>query len=225
MQPDPVRPMTTFRTRTAAQGWSDWSRRVHGKGWPGEGGWGETKRRYWSSRWTLARCLWCRARRGLQLNHLTYAFSMHHPVHGPGYIPAPLRHVALVPLCGRCHRAETWITRKVFRSLTGRFGAHVLATFVPYLAIRAAVLGAVLVLLSLVGCSSDGGPAKPVISGVTAPHADCISDMPEPGSWDRYRLWVGYIDGELMTIPTQDAIVASFSGLDVQPLFLCPKES
>jgi hypothetical protein len=135
-----ARPPRAVRSAETRDSWRAWSAGVHGAGWE------ETRRRYWASRWTLARCLWCRGRRGLQLNHLTYTCSI--KARG-GLILWPLYAFVLVPLCPRCHRAETWITRHVFRSLTGRWGAHLLATFVPYLASRAAVLAGLSYLVGI----------------------------------------------------------------------------
>lgn len=107
--------------------WSDWAARVYG-----EPRWSRTKARYWASRWTLARCLWCRARSGLELNHLTYVFGRR----WAGYTPL----WTLVPLCGRCHRLETAWTRRARRMI--RWGEHAWVTFGVWAASRAFVLGA-----------------------------------------------------------------------------------
>lgn len=111
-----------------ADSWALWSARVYAKpGWP------NTVARYWRSRWTLARCLWCRSRRNLQLNHLTYIFARR----WWGYTPL----WTLVPLCSRCHHLETRWTRRVRRVLP--WGEHAWVTFGVYLIIRGVLLGAV----------------------------------------------------------------------------------
>lgn len=108
-----------------ATAWSDWSARVYG-----EPRWSDTKARYWRSRWTLARCLWCRARRGLELNHLTYVFARRFM----GWTPL----WTLIPLCHRCHVVETRWTRVVRR--VWPWGEHAVVTFGVWLASRGALV-------------------------------------------------------------------------------------
>jgi hypothetical protein len=87
-------------TRTGLT-FSDWADRTYGPGWTA------TKTRYWSSRFTRKRCVWCwrKAKPGrfLDLNHLTYRF-----VRGDGWTPL----WSVVPMCRTCHRVETWLTRR-----------------------------------------------------------------------------------------------------------------
>lgn len=95
---------------------AEWSARVHGPGWEA------TKSRYWNSPFTRKRCFWCRRKRRLQLNHLTYTRS-----DGTGRCPLWV----LKPLCGTCHGIETWATRRVRRRL-GRGAkqwAHAVVTY------------------------------------------------------------------------------------------------
>lgn len=123
--------------RTGTQAWREWGARTYGPGWTA------TKQRYWRSRWTPKRCFWCRRRQagyrlggGLQLNHLTYLFVRSHRLHGAGWTPL----WTLLPLCDRCHRVETWLTRKA-RSLLGRGAdrwAHLLVTLGGWVASRGA---------------------------------------------------------------------------------------
>lgn len=109
--------------------WAGWGERVYG----GDEAWAGTKRRYWASRWTLfRRCLWCRSGRELQLNHLTYWTTKVRA----GWTPLWF----FVPLCPRCHHAETWATRKLRKLF--RFGAHTVVTFGVYLVSRAVLVGA-----------------------------------------------------------------------------------
>ena len=117
--------------------WKDWGNRVYGS----DHDWSDTKKRYWASRWTLIRrCLWCRSGRGLQLNHLTYwTTKIRH-----GWTPLWF----FVPLCARCHGLETAWTRQVRRLF--RPGAHVVVTFGVYLASRAAILGALWLVIGIV---------------------------------------------------------------------------
>lgn len=121
----------------AAAGWREWGDKNHGAGWKA------TRERYFRHPFTLSRCLWCRTHWNLQLNHLTYkARSKRHRVYGDtGWIRWPLYLFVLVPMCPRCHEIEGWLTRKVFRRHVRRAGAHVGATFVPYLLSRALVIG------------------------------------------------------------------------------------
>lgn len=80
-------------TGSAEEGWDEWSARFHGPQWQ------VFKAVYWSTWWTRKRCFWCRGRRRLELNHLVY------PRH------RELRLTDVQPLCRRCHRAETAISR------------------------------------------------------------------------------------------------------------------
>jgi len=124
----------------ARRDWSDWSDRVYG---PDDQEWKALNKRYWRSRWTLfSRCLICRAgyQRGLTLNHLAYWPTKIRT----GWVPL----LFLVPLCQRCHRWETWATRRL-RRVGLRYGAHVLATFGSYLVTRSVIVGLLWYLLIL----------------------------------------------------------------------------
>ena len=122
---------------TAADQWSEWGARVYGD----DKQWKELNRRYWRSRWTIfRRCLWCRSGTGLTLNHLTYWPTKLRA----GWVPL----LFMVPLCQRCHHAETWLTRKL-RKHRIRFGAHVVATFGVYVLTRSVLVGTLWYLLIL----------------------------------------------------------------------------
>lgn len=107
----------TERVATAENGWADWSARVYGPAWE------EFKDRYWRSWWTRKACFWCRTRpargRRLELNHL------HYPKH------RRIRWFDVRPMCRRCHRHETWMTRQV-RPGMGRSDARVAHAYVTY---------------------------------------------------------------------------------------------
>lgn len=116
------------RDMSEADSWALWSARVYAKPrWP------DTRQRYFRSRWTLARCLWCRSRRELQLNHLTYVFARRFW----GWTPL----WTLVPLCARCHVLETRWTRVVRRVLP--WGEHAWVSFGVWAASRSALVAGV----------------------------------------------------------------------------------
>lgn len=120
--------------RAVSTDWGDWGARAYGT--PER--WAETKRRYWASRWTIVRrCVVCRAGKSkggkeLELNHLTYATTKIRK----GWTPMWL----LVPLCHRCHVAETSLARWLRRRRIN-FGEHLWATLALYLSVRLPVLG------------------------------------------------------------------------------------
>jgi len=102
--------------------------------------WAEFRRWYFSRRTTRKRCFWChsRSRKGnpIQLNHLDYR----EPADWPG-------RWRVKPMCRRCHRIETGLTRMLFHEYPRRRNryAHWYVTYGVRLAIRGAVL---LVLVS-----------------------------------------------------------------------------
>ena len=125
--------------RRESDGWDPaWGQRVYGS----RQNWAAFNRKYWDSRWTLfRRCLWCRSGRHLTLNHLTYwPTKLRH-----GWVPL----LFVVPLCQHCHKAETWLSRKLRNKLKIRYGAHVLATFGVWAFTRSGIVAALWYLLIL----------------------------------------------------------------------------
>jgi len=116
----------------------EWLDKTYGAGWKA------TKRRWYASSWTPRRCFWCLARGPVQLNHLTYLFVRFHPDHGAGWTPL----WTLLPLCGRCHKVETWAARKL-RKFTGKRldrWTHALVTLGWWVASRGALAAGVFAL-------------------------------------------------------------------------------
>jgi hypothetical protein len=116
--------------RSMAEAMAAWGAVVYA-----EPGWSRTKDRYWRSRWTPRRCVWCRTPRGLQLNHLTYVFARRFR---GGWTPL----WTLLPLCARCHGAETRWTRAL-RNVTPRLvdlWAHAVVTVGVWAVSRGALL-------------------------------------------------------------------------------------
>jgi 5-methylcytosine-specific restriction endonuclease McrA len=129
--------MSIHTPRPQREQWGEWGARVYGT--PEQ--WRALKAKYWASRWTIfRRCLICRSGKDLQLNHLTYRFTKLRA----GWTPLLL----LVPLCPRCHKFETWLTRRL-RKLKINFGEHVIATFGTWAVTRSGIVALVWYLLVL----------------------------------------------------------------------------
>lgn len=154
------------RPSEADAAWGEWSVRVHGKGWPDDGGWGATRRRYWRNPRTKKTCVWagrpgCELR-ATQLNHLTYRFSRMHRRYGPGWIRWPWYRIMLRPMCAPCHAEETRQTRLVRPGMrrSRQTWAHLLVTYRfvwKRFAVRWVLLPAVVLSLVLMGWVYLGG--------------------------------------------------------------------
>lgn len=102
--------------------------------------WVRTRTRYHASRWTRKRCFWCHTRgdrgNGIELNHLTYRRGDR-----PWFWQVK-------PLCRRCHRIETVVTRVVRPLLpwSGAFAktrAHYVVTYLGRWLVNVTVLSPV----------------------------------------------------------------------------------
>ena len=116
-----------------ATGWDAFTRRTYGPGWEA------TKRRYFRRSWRR-HCFWCLRRgrltrsglvAGLELNHLTYARG------------ARPRWWQTKAMCHRCHRVETWLTRRVRPGMARhrQRWAHGYVTWAGWLVTRAILVG------------------------------------------------------------------------------------
>lgn len=99
--------------------------------------WQRTRNRYHASRWTRKRCFWCRTRgkrdNPIELNHLTYR---------RGDRP---RWWQVRPLCRRCHKIETNVTRVVrvvlpWTGPVGKRNAHYVVTYLGRWLVNATAL-------------------------------------------------------------------------------------